>query len=96
LRAFRKSLKDTFLECFGKQYYRWDVSDIRTRTKEFFTQPHLGYFSFDLSYYEANEEAFFKLIHNTYLKQEKSDFIKGMEHQEITGIFELVFKEHPT
>lgn len=84
------------MECFGNKYYNWDIADIRKKTKEFFTLTSKGYFGFQSLYYDENEEAFFKLIHNTYIKQEKSDYIKGMDHLPITDVFELVFKDYPT
>ena len=46
-------------------------------------------------YYDANESAFFKLIHNTFLSKNKSDLL-GMVEMPITDIYEQVFKEHPS
>lgn len=46
-------------------------------------------------YYNNNESAFFKLIHNTFLSKHKSDLL-GIEEMPITNIYELVFKEHPS
>lgn len=46
-------------------------------------------------YYDQNESAFFKLIHNTFLSKHKSDLL-GIENMPITDIYEQVFKEHPS
>ena len=72
LRSFRKNLKDLFLAKYTKQFYRWDYATIREKTKEFFMEPIIGCSE---QYYNENEAAFFKLIHNTFLSKHKSDLL---------------------
>ena len=52
-------------------------------------------FEISESFYQQNEQAFFLLIHNTYVSDQKMQSIKGMAHLPETEIYEHVFKEHP-
>ena len=80
---------------YGSKRYYWKGENIRKRTLLFFTE---GAYEIPLEFYLKNEEAFFKLIHNTCDKSESNkylDCIEGMKHLPVTELFKDVFGQHP-
>lgn len=64
VRLLRKSLKKKFDDVYNKKHYYWNDTNLKKRTLKFFTE--LSDFEVPTEYYIRNEEAYFKLIHNTY------------------------------
>lgn len=88
LRLLRKSVKRHFDNCHKKKHYYWNDKNLRLRTLKFFTEA----LDVPTEFYAANEEAFFKIVHNTKDICE-SDEIGGscMKHMAITDLFKEVF-----
>ena len=92
LRLLRKSVKRHFDNCHKKKHYYWNDKNLRLRTLKFFTEA----LDVPSEFYAANEEAFFKIVHNTKEICE-SDEIGGscMKHMAVTDLFKEVFGQHP-
>ena len=88
LRLLRKSVKRHFDNCHKKKHYYWNDKNLRLRTLKFFTEA----LDVPTEFYCANEEAFFKLVHNTKEIAE-DDEVSGscMKHMAITELFKEVF-----
>ena len=84
VRSLRKSVKRQFDEVYGKKHYYWNGDKLRKFTLQFFTEKSA--YEIPLEFYLKNEDAFFKLIHNT-----RSDISDGMTHMPITELFKDVF-----
>jgi hypothetical protein len=67
---------------------------MRKKTREFFTEL-LGNQNVPIEFYIQNEEAFFKLIHNTYDDSKRTIIGECMKHMPITDLFNEVFGQHP-
>ena len=98
LRAFRASLKRQFNELSGKKHYHWVDTSLRIITLQFFTA--LSEQDINIEFYKQNEEAFFKLVHNTWdsktSKKSKKTYDGGdMKRMAITGVYKEVFGQHP-
>lgn len=98
LRAFRASLKRQFNELSGKKHYHWVDSSLRIITLQFFTA--LSEQDINIEFYKQNEEAFFKLVHNTWdsktSKKSKKTYDGGdMKRMAVTGVYKEVFGQHP-
>lgn len=98
LRAFRASLKRQFNELSGKKHYHWVDTSLRIITLQFFTA--LSEQNIPVEFYKENEEAFFKLVHNTWdnktSKKSKKTYDGGdMKRMAITGVYKEVFGQHP-
>lgn len=55
----------------NKKHYYWSEKDLRERTFIFFTEQVAS--PVTAEFYVRNEEAFFKLIHNTYDESKHSE-----------------------
>jgi hypothetical protein len=90
VRLLRKSLKRQFDDVYNKKHYYWNGTNLRKRTLKFFTE--LSNFEVPCEFYLENEEAFFKLIHNTYDNSKHTQEIgECMKHMPITDLFKEVF-----
>jgi hypothetical protein len=76
---------------FNKKHYYWNDTSLRRQTLKFFTE--LSTFQVPSEFYMENEEAFFKLIHNTYDETKRTDSA-CMKHMAVTSIFKEVFGQH--
>jgi len=88
VRLLRKSIKRQFDDVYNKKHYYWNDTNLRKRTLKFFTE--LSNFDVPAEFYIENEEAFFKLIHNTY-DNSKHTIGECMKHMPITDLFKEVF-----
>jgi poly-beta-hydroxyalkanoate depolymerase len=86
----RKSLKRQFDSVFNKKHYYWNDTSLRRQTLKFYTE--LSTFQVPSEFYLQNEEAFFKLIHNTYDETKRDGAC--MKHMAVTSVFKEVFGQH--
>ena len=90
IRLFRKSLKRQFDDVYNKKHYYWNHLNLRKKTLAFFTEMDTPV---SADFYLKNEEAFFKLVHNTFDDQKST--LEGMQACAVSKLFKDVFGQHP-